>query len=110
MPHASEYRDAAARYTRLGEDLHRQAAAVAAWRVAAHIGTGPAADAVAERLAYAAGDLGGAGAEMAVLAHECRWRADVCDAYRHAVRAWWACPPDARGSYPTQPYAWVPPL
>jgi hypothetical protein len=110
MARAAEYREAAARYTRLGEDLLRQAAVLSGWRVEAHLGSGPAAAAVAERLAWAAGDLNGAGAELARLARECRWRADVCDTYRQAVRAWWACPEVARGRYPAQPYPWVPAL
>jgi hypothetical protein len=110
MPHAVEYRDAAARYVRLGEDLHRQAAVLSGWRVAAQLGSGPAASTVAERLAWAAGDLNGAGDEMARLARECRWRAEVCETYRQAVRAWWACPEVTRGRYPAQPYPWVPRL
>jgi hypothetical protein len=110
MPHAVDYREAAARYTRLGEDLLRQAAVLSGWRVEAQLGSSPAAAAAAERLAWAAGDLNGAGEEMARLAQECRRRAEICETYRQAVRAWWACPQVERGRYPGQPYPWVPPL
>jgi hypothetical protein len=110
MPHASDYREAAARYMQLGEDLRRQAAVLSGWVVEGQLGSGPAAGAVAERLAWAAGDLNGAGEEMARLSRECQWRADVCEAYRQAVRAWWAAPDVARGRPPGQPYAWVPRL
>ena len=108
MPSAHDYREAAARYSRLGEDLCRQAAAVAGWRIETELGSGPAAAKVKERLAWAAGDLNGAAQELAVLARECRWRADVCETYRQAVRAWWAASPVERGFYPAQPYDWVP--
>jgi hypothetical protein len=110
MPHAIDYHQAAARYSRLGEDLLRQAAALAGWRVEGELGSGPAAATVTERLAWAAADLNWTGHEMARLASECRWRADVCETYRQAVRAWWACPAATRGRYPGPPYAWVPDL
>ena len=110
MPYAIDYREAAARYERLGEDFCRQAAVLAGWRVEAQLGFGPAAATVAERLAWAAADLNWAGHEMAQLARECRWRAEVCDVYRRAVWAWWATPVLSRPGYPTQPYAWVSPL
>ena len=108
MPNTGDYREAADRYMRLGEDLCRQAAVLAGWRVEAQLGSGPAAAKVAERLAWAAADLNGAGHEMARLAGECRWRAGVCDTYRLAVRAWWETPALSRGPYPEQPYPWVP--
>ena len=110
MPQAADYHQAAARYVRLGEDLLRQAAVLSGWRVEVQLGTGPAAAKVVERLAWAAADLNWSGNEMARLAHECRWRAEVCDTYRQAVRAWWASPAELRGRYPPQPYAWVPRL
>lgn len=110
MPTAADYRDATARYLRLGEDLLRQATVLAGWRVEAQVGSGPAAAKVAERLTWAAADLNWAGHEMARLAGECRSRADVCETYRQAVRAWWAAPLEARGRYPAQPYPWVPRL
>ena len=87
MPYAVDYSEAAARYARLG--------------------SGPAAAKVVERLAWAAADLNWAGREMARLASECRWRAQICDVYRRAVWAWWAMPPLSRPGYPTQPYIWV---
>jgi len=110
MPTVVEYRDAAAGYTQLGEDLRRQAAVLSGWRVGAQLGSGSVAAAVAQRLAWAAGDLNGAGEEIARLVLECRWRADVCDTYRQAIRNWWASPEPVRGPYPRQPYPWVPPL
>ena len=110
MPSAADYREASARYARLGEDLCRQAAALAGWRIETELGSGPAAAKVAERLGWAAADLNWAGREMARLAGECRWRAEVCEAYRQAVRAWWAAPQVERGRFPAQPYPWVPML
>ena len=107
MPYAIDYREAAARYERVGEDLCRQAAVLAEWRVEAQLGSGPAAAPVNERLIRAAADLNWAGHEMARLATECRWRAGVCDGYRRAVWAWWATPELARPGYPAQPYSWV---
>jgi hypothetical protein len=108
MPHAAEYHDAAARYTRLAENLHRQAAVLSGWSVASQVGSGPVAAAVAERLARVVGDLSAAADEMARLARVCGQRADVCALYRQAVRAWWARPEVERGQYPQQPFPWVP--
>jgi len=110
MPHAGDYHEAANRYARVGEDLCRQASVLAGWHLEAQLGTGPAAASVAERLVWAAADLNWAGHEMARLASECRWRAEVCDLYRRAVWAWWAMPALDRPRYPAQPYAWVSPL
>ena len=107
MPYAADYREAAARYERVGEDLCRQAAVIAGWRVEAQLGSGPAGLKVEERLVWAAADLNWAGHEMARLASECRWRAEVCDVYQRAVRAWWATPELSRPGYPAQPYTWV---
>lgn len=107
MPNAADYREAAARYVALGEDLLRQAAVLAGWRVEAQLGTGPAAAKVAERLVWVAADLNWSGHEMARLASECRWRADVCDTFRRSLRGWWATPEDVRGPYPAPPYRWV---
>jgi hypothetical protein len=108
MPHAVEYRDAAARYTRMAENLHRQSALLSGWSVANQVGSGPVASAVAERLARVVGDLSAAADEMARLARVCGQRADVCAMYRQAVNAWWARPQLERGPYPRQPFAWVP--
>jgi hypothetical protein len=108
MPHAAEYREAAARYTGVGENLHRQAALLSGWSVASQVGSGPVAAAVAGRLARAAGDLSAAADEMARLASVCGQRADVCERYRQDVRAWLARPDLERGQYPQQPFPWVP--
>ena len=108
MPYAAEYREAAARYTGLAENLNRQAALLSGPSVASQVGSGPVAAAVAERLARAAGDLCAAADEMARLARVCGQRADVCALYRQAVRAWWARPEVERGRFPQQPFPWVP--
>ena len=110
MPYAIDYRETAARYARLGEDLCRQAAVLAGWDVEVQLGSGPAAAQVEERIAWAAADLNWSGHEMARLASECRWRAEVCDEYRRAVWAWWAMPVLSRPGYPEQRYVWVSPL
>ena len=86
MPYAAEYREAAARYTRLAENLHRQSALLSGWSVAGQVGSGPVASAVAERLARVVGDLSAAADEMARLARVCGQRADVCALYRQAVQ------------------------
>lgn len=108
MPHAADYREAAARYERLGEDLLRQAAVLGGWRIETQLGSGPAASGVAEHLRWVTADLNWSGQEMARLASECRWRAGVCEAYRQAERDWWAASAVTRGAYPAPPYAWVP--
>jgi hypothetical protein len=108
MPSTAEYREAAARYTRLAENINRQAALLSGWSVTSQVGSGPVAAAVAERLARVVGDLSAAAAEMARLARVCDQRADVCALYRQAVRAWWARPEFERGRFPQQPFAWVP--
>ena len=108
MPYAAEYREAAARYSGLAENLNRQAALLSGSSVASQVGEGPVAAAVAERLARVAGDLCTAADEMARLARVCGQRADVCALYRQAVRAWWARPDFERGRFPQQPFPWVP--
>ena len=108
MPYAAEYREAAVRYTRLAENLHRQSAMLSGWSVASQVGSGPVASAVAERLARVVVDLSAAADEMARLARVCGQRADVCALYRQAVNAWWARPEFERGRYPQQPFPWVP--
>ena len=108
MPYAAEYREAAARYTGLAENLNRQAVLLSGWSVASQVGSGPVAAAVAERLTRAAGDVCAAAVEMARVARVCGQRADVCELYRQAVRAWWARPEFERGRYPEQPFPWVP--
>ena len=52
--------------------------------------------------------LGNAADETARLARLCGQRADVCELYRQAVRAYWERPPTERGRPPAKPYAWVP--
>ena len=74
MPYAAEYREAAARYTGLAENLNRQAALLSGWSVASQVGSGPVAAAVAERLALIVGDLSRAADEMARLARVCGQR------------------------------------
>jgi hypothetical protein len=108
VPYAAEYREAAVRYTRLAENLHRQSALLSGWSVASQVGSGPVAAAVAERLASVVGDLSAAADEMARLARVCGQRADVCALYRQAVNAWWARPEFERGRFPRQPFPWVP--
>ena len=108
MPHAAEYREAAARYTGVGENLHRQAALLSGWSVASQVGSGPVAAAVAERLARAAGDLAPPPTRWRGWPAVLRQRADVCERYRQDVRAWWARPDLERGQYPQQPFPWVP--
>ena len=108
MPSAADYNEAGARYVAMAENLNRQAALISGWVVTRDVGTGPLADAVAERLAWTSSDLLSAADEMARLARVCRHRADVCALYRQAERAWWAAPDVERGRYPAQPYPWVP--
>ena len=74
-------------------------------RVEAQLGSGPAAAAVAERLAWAAADLNGAarrdGAAGERVPVACRRVRDVSPG---GATPWWACPEVARGRYPAQPY------
>lgn len=108
MPSAAEYREAAARFTGMAENLHRQAALLSGWSLSSQVGSGPVAAAVAERLARATGDLSEAGDAIARVARICSHRADVCTLYSQAVIAWWGRPDFDRGPFPQQPYPWVP--
>jgi hypothetical protein len=107
MATVADFHDAAARYRQLGEALCRQAAVLAGWHVEAQLGTGPAAAKVKDHLAWAVADLDWASRELAWLASECIRRADICEAFRRSLRAWWATPEDIRGPYPVPPYRWV---
>jgi hypothetical protein len=108
VPSAAAYREAAARFTWLAENLRREAALLSGLSLTDLLGSGSVADAVAERLARAAGDLGSAADEVARLSRVCGQRAEVCDLYRMADRAWWARSDVERGRFPAQPYPWVP--
>lgn len=109
MPNAHHYREAAAHYAALGENLHRQAAQLAGWNVEAVVSGGTVHRIVSEQLASATYELRTSADAVERLAGECRWRAGVCDEYAAAMSEFLDQPTVFRliETEPRAPYGWV---
>jgi hypothetical protein len=109
MPTAHQYRQAAADYAALSENLHRQAAQVSGWHVDDVIAGGALQRIVVDQLTSVGDDLRASAEAFERLAGECRWRASVCDDYIQGLNAFLAQPVVERlgRPFPSPPYVWV---
>jgi hypothetical protein len=109
MPTAHQYRQAAAEYAALSENLRRQSAQISGWHVDEVIGGGALQRIVVEQLTSVADELRTSAEAFEQLVGECRWRASVCDDYIQGLNEFLAQPVVQRlgRPFPSPPYVWV---